>query len=450
MKNAILLGTFACGLLQPFCAVALDAPTPYEQDFIITAYYSPEPDQCCYVKGSFAADVILNGEGTHGADGTEVMPGMAAAPKSYAFGTSIELPGLGVVEVHDRGGAINELPNGAHRLDLWVGKGEEGLARALAFGVRRVRGTVYPLGTTQPKMTLALNSLSAPLDSIRPFASKEPTLLSLAVEMGDRSLSVRFLQETLVRMGYFSATPNGVFGPETQKSLVAFQNDYRLGDEPSDHLSVRSAAVISVLAKRGSADPAWLASDLSSKTVPEVKRALRLLGFYNGRTGPVVNEAFTEAVLSFQLSTGIIESATSVGAGTLGPKTRKTLKREWLSRIVFPQADKLIFAHKIREMVAERDLLVEDFIGTGDKGEQVTRLQDFLADAGYLARKKVTGAFGSETETALVAYQMKKGIVTSKKDRGAGFAGPATLSQISKDRERELTLFVRANGWNAL
>jgi len=31
---------------------------------------------------------------------------MVAAPKSYAFGTVIVIPGLGVGEVKDRGGAI--------------------------------------------------------------------------------------------------------------------------------------------------------------------------------------------------------------------------------------------------------------------------------------------------------------------------------------------------------
>jgi 3D (Asp-Asp-Asp) domain-containing protein len=137
MKKHFLLFSFVCSLVHPLVAIAAEAQGPREQDFIITAYYSPEPDQCCYVKGSYAADVVLNGEGTHGADGTEVMPGMAAAPKTYAFGTTIVLPGIGTVRVHDRGGAINELPDGPHRLDLWVGKGEEGLARALAFGVQR-------------------------------------------------------------------------------------------------------------------------------------------------------------------------------------------------------------------------------------------------------------------------------------------------------------------------
>ena len=83
------------------------------------------------MRGTYAADTLLNGKGIAGADGTGVYLGMAAAPQSYEFGTRIVFPGIGTVTVHDRGGAITELETGAHRLDLWMGYGEEGLARAL-------------------------------------------------------------------------------------------------------------------------------------------------------------------------------------------------------------------------------------------------------------------------------------------------------------------------------
>ncbi len=82
--------------VMPLAAIAADiadaepeAETPdyYVQNFIITAYYSPLQGQEHYVTGSYAGDIYLNGNGTNGADGTEVYPGMIAAPKKYAFGT---------------------------------------------------------------------------------------------------------------------------------------------------------------------------------------------------------------------------------------------------------------------------------------------------------------------------------------------------------------------------
>lgn len=81
----------ACASCMPFLAHAGDV---VEKNFTITAYYSPLPDQCCYVRGSFEADKVLNGAGIHGADGTNVYPGMIAAPASYPFGTRVELPGM--------------------------------------------------------------------------------------------------------------------------------------------------------------------------------------------------------------------------------------------------------------------------------------------------------------------------------------------------------------------
>jgi hypothetical protein len=36
-----------------------------EKTFIVTAYYSPIPGQSYYLKGSYEADIRLNGKGTH-------------------------------------------------------------------------------------------------------------------------------------------------------------------------------------------------------------------------------------------------------------------------------------------------------------------------------------------------------------------------------------------------
>ncbi len=113
-----------------------------KKTFLVTAYYSPLPDQSFYVKGSYEADIKLNGRGTNGADGTPVYTGMLAAPSSYPFGTKVKIPGLGVGEVHDRGGAI-VTREGYDRIDVWMGEGDEGLSRALNWGSRLVEGEIY-------------------------------------------------------------------------------------------------------------------------------------------------------------------------------------------------------------------------------------------------------------------------------------------------------------------
>ena len=118
---------------------------PESRKFIVTAYYSPLRDQSFYLRGSYEADIALNGNGTHGASGKEVYPGMLAAPKTYAFGTKIYLGGIGLATVDDRGGAIvgsGSRGYDADRLDMWMGIGEEGLRRALTWGKRSVMGKI--------------------------------------------------------------------------------------------------------------------------------------------------------------------------------------------------------------------------------------------------------------------------------------------------------------------
>jgi len=225
MHQKLLSGLLCLAFLcTPLTAVAGDAS--YEQHFTITAYYSPLPDQCCYVKGSFEADKILNGNGTNGADGTPVYPGMLAAPKSYAFGTVVDLPGIGTLTVHDRGGAIVE-GSDTHRLDIWMGAGEEGLARALAFGVRRVVGTVHPPGSAQPKEGIDLAAFAAPIGNLKTFAVHPDAAVAAPekVAYGESNESVAALQQSLKDAGYFAEKPTGFFGDKTKASLVAFEAD---------------------------------------------------------------------------------------------------------------------------------------------------------------------------------------------------------------------------------
>jgi len=111
------------------------------QTFQVSAYYSPLPNQDAYVSGSYAADLRVNGNGTHGADGTAVYVGMISAPSIYNFGTKIFIPGLGIGTVHDRGGAIFAA-KGYHRLDIWMGYGDDGRKRALEWGRQTVEGSI--------------------------------------------------------------------------------------------------------------------------------------------------------------------------------------------------------------------------------------------------------------------------------------------------------------------
>ena len=108
-----------------------------DQRFLITAYYSPLPNQRFYMRGNYASDIRLNWNWTNWADWTEVYMWLLAWPKWYDFWTKVVLPWLWIWTIHDRWWAIY-----AHskyiRIDIWMWKWEKWLARALNWWIQFV------------------------------------------------------------------------------------------------------------------------------------------------------------------------------------------------------------------------------------------------------------------------------------------------------------------------
>jgi len=425
---------------------------PVEQDFVITAYYSPLPDQCCYIKGSLEADRILNGNGTHAADGTPVYAGMIAAPPSYAFGTRVELPGLGVFTVHDRGGAITEWED-AHRIDIWAGFGEEGLARAVAFGVRRVRGTVYAPGGNAPADNFAVERLPAPFTALRPYlVAGSMTPGSLPV-LGQKGLMVRLLQENLQKAGYFDQAVTGFFGLATQQSLAHLIADSGI-DEPDDRLTPVSAAyleaTIKVAARSAPAPVPFVDASSNARDLAQAQRLLRSLGYYRGRTNGVYSANLRSAIFAYQQSLRLVAGETSPGAGRIGPLTKQHLTNAWKQRRITAIATTILARERIRTMLAERGELVEEFLEPGTYGDDVRRVQELLADRGHFPREQINGSFGPLTEASVLQYQMDRGIIASAQDAGAGMIGPQTAAMLAEEQVSEAYRTMRAAGWGVL
>ncbi len=425
---------------------------PYEQEFLITAYYSPQEGQCCYVKGGYEADKVLNGEGVAASDGTAVYPGMLAAPSSYVFGTRVKLPGLGVLTVHDRGGAIQEQSNGLHRLDIWVGYGEEGLARALAFGLQRVKGTVYPPGFEQPQTQFVLQDLPAPLSELEAYRLAYLNLLAVRVQKNDLGLSVKMLQEKLRDMGYFRHAVTGLYGEVTERSLAHFLRDYHLG-EPADVLTTDSAAfILSAAGRSGVQSPIqdYVHAKSRAETVREAQRILRFLGYYRGRTDGHYSDVLADAILRFQQEHFLVGTKDDPGAGSIGPLTMKQIYGAWDRKLVAEKSQKFLLLYEMVQRVEKENLSVEQFLSEGDYGSQVRKLQSLLADRGHFPSRMVNGNYGPLTREAVLRYQIAKSIVNSPRDHGAGVVGPSTLASLHKEQSRALYRLVRAEGREAL
>ncbi len=195
------------------------------QTFQVSAYYSPLPNQYAYVSGSYAQDLRMNGNGTHGADGTAVYVGMISAPSKYSFGTKIYIPGLGVGTVHDRGGVIYST-KGYDRLDIWMGYGDEGRIRALKWGRQMVEGEIVDVNTQEgfvfDGVVVTDENKNISVDYFR-------TNLWLSIQnTGEIKKEIKKIQE------FLGSRQTGYYGGRTQKFVLDFQLQYGIVHSSSD------------------------------------------------------------------------------------------------------------------------------------------------------------------------------------------------------------------------
>lgn len=326
------------------------------QTFIITAYYSPLPGQEHYVTGSYEGDIRLNGNGTNGADGTPVFPGMVAAPKSYPFGLKLYIPGVGMTSVHDRGGAIvtaGNRGNAYDRLDVWMGAGDEGLRKALGWGKRTVDVFVY--GDVPAIQEAVYFDSYMNVENFMTQTVFSPLEFPNDLYFGKSGDEIKKMQGYLHDWGYLLMEPDGFYGTDTAQALFQFQMDYEIVSDPDElgagHFGPATRRKFDDLIKKGgvSQDDIKLQrgsslmakySDLyeeeklfgtslelgdSGETVRRLQEELRDLGFLRIEPSGYFGDTTEHALFKFQQSLGLVSAATDSGAGYLGPNTRNAL-----------------------------------------------------------------------------------------------------------------------------
>jgi len=339
MKKAFLFCTlvlFAIGT-----CVSIQTVDAQKRFFTVTGYYSPLPDQPFFLTGSYQSEIRLNGHGKQAADGTPVFPGMVAAPKSYEFGTKVCLPNFGCGTIHDRGGAIvksGERRLAKHdRLDLWMGYGEAGLRRALAWGVQHIEGELFDK-SAQIANTVNF-SVPLPLHELVDFPTYPHFKTNLT--LGNKGDAVWSLQDALVKLGATAVISDGVYDKSLQNAVLEFQLKYFVVEDAQSlgagrfgpKTRAKLAEVLYQHLIQQKVQEAWAEFSfeedqargkrnadivkLQQILVKEELLNVRPTGFF----GPLTEQALTD----FQLRYGIIQSAQNTGAGKLGPQTRARL-----------------------------------------------------------------------------------------------------------------------------
>lgn len=394
----------------------------------ITGYYSPLPDQERYVTGSYEGDIALNGNGVHGADGTPVYPGMVAAPSSYPFGMKMFIPGIGTVAVHDRGGAIVSAdPNAPtknryDRLDIWMGYGDKGLDRALSWGRRVVKVTLYGIDPSIQEQVF-LDGFSPSEQYVRPALVR---LLPDNIWYLSKGPDVVTLQKILISLGYFRGPVTGFYDDDTRDAVFAFQKDHDLFDDAKQfgagHSGQATAIALEkafVERRRQLAPKSQLGFGSRGDEVKKLQRMLSVLGYRVLETG-IFDQQTYDAVLRFQLDHNVIAKNGAQGSGYFGWKTSGALEKRYVAYVTHNQDFQIIDVPDY----APQDLK------KGDTGPAVRQLQAELKRLHFLALEP-TGNYGEVTEHAVFKFQQSQSLAHAMSDEGAGVFRDATRTRMN-------------------
>lgn len=423
---------------------------PYKKLFLISAYYSPLADQNQYVTGSYEGDIRLNGDGVRSADNSFVYPGMIAAPSNIPFGTKMEIPGLGIGTVHDRGGAIVSKDESGHkydRLDVWMGYGDDGLNAALAWGLRTVEVTVYGVdeGVEESFYLENFTEKNTLIQQTLPFLQLK--MFPEDLWYSTSSDQVELLQQSLRDLGFYSGEVTGIYDDATREAVFQFQKSEGIIESFDDfgagHFGIRTRRTLEREISRQTNENSvvfsqGLGAGERGMEVEKLQKALSQMGFLDpSQISRVYDENTVNAVFEFQKREGILKFETATGAGYFGPSTRILLERrlredahsEGVSTL--PEAPQLSPLSLTYPDLREEDIIFQDPLEYGDSGQLVKDLQNELKRLGYL-RIEPTGFYGILTQHAVFKLQQAWGLVASKDGVGAGIVGPQTRARLNK------------------
>ena len=359
--------------LSPIVSIAWAEKESEKNYFVVTAYYSPLPNQEHYLTWDYESEKRLNGQGIAWASGKKVFSGMLAAPSKYGFWTKIYLEWLWVWVVEDRGGAI--VPAGQRgysydRLDVWMGYGDEWLKRALYWWKRTIEWNVVGKNDA---INLDYNQIPAPSWAIQGLEKK----------YSKKNISV-----------------------SQEKKKDIFQ--VSLGKWSDKKLIQELQEILNELE--------YLKTDYK-------------VGIYDSVT--------ISSVYNFQKEFSIIQNESDLWAWSYGPQTRKKLEEvywEYLEKKAEHEAFLKVISNLQESAFLKAEKEVSDLWKPqiGDISPEVRKLQVILRNLWFFARND-TAIYGPVTQNALIEYQLNREIILEASEIWAWNFWPMTRAKFIQD-----------------
>ncbi len=452
--------------------------------FIVTAYYSPLPNQKHYLKGNYTAEKRLNGEWIKWASWKNVFSWMLAWPKWYRFWTKIYLDWLWVWEISDRWGAIVHAWNRWYkhdRIDLWVWYWEEGLKRALYWWKRKIKWTIV---NRNKKISINIKKIPSPNWATK-WLKQISSIFNTPLWKWSNKEKVIQLQNFLQNIWLYKWKIDWIYNSKIIDIIYNFQIKNNLIKKQELYWAwywwrkTRNLFLRKYLnwdfdkkekiIKKIKQIKNLNIFDKPIKTKKEIKNLQKILNqlwLYNWKITWKYNN-IKNIILNFQLKNKIIKSKKQIWAWYFWPTTRKTLKNKY-------QEYKKLQEEKKQEEERKKQLekkfnTLENLAKKQAKKEvksietpkfweisvKVRKLQQSLKKLWYFNYKD-TAIFWKITKKALIKYQLNKKIIKSKNDIAAWIFWPKTKEQLQNDlallilnqklkNNKELTIFKEKN-----
>ncbi len=221
------------------------------------------------------------------------------------------------------------------------------------------------------------------------------------IALGTKNTDVEEVQQRLYELGYLSDKPDGVFGEGTEVAVKKFQKLNSLSEDGKVGKDVRellySEDAVANAYSYGEENPEIL----------EFQNRLKKLGYLTSTPDGKFGADTKAAVKRFQASSGLVAD------GFIGPATKDALMS---------------------------DEAQSNALTIGAEGRDVENVQELLKKLGYI--KKVTGYFGSDTDSAVRSFQHNNRLSVD------GKVGAKTMSVLTSGSAKKST-GINVTGTNA-
>jgi len=322
--------------------------------FIVTAYYSPLPNQNYYLKWNYEDEIRLNWKWIAWASWKWVFPWMLAAPSNYKFWTKVYLEWLWIWSIEDRGWAIVNAWKRWYeydRLDVWMWYWDEWLRRALAWWKRKV---VWNVIASSSQVSINLTNIESPMWATSNL-KKIPNIFKTWIWKKSSKELITKLQDFLLEINFYNWEIDWIYNNELIDLIYDFQINNNLiknwnlywawywwtktrdlflkkylnwdFDIKNELFEDNNDTIDKILVLEKQYKIFELYSYSKEENI-QLQELMQKLWLYNWELSWVYNDLI-DSIYDFQVLEWILSSPYTAWAWSYGPKTRQALKNRY-------------------------------------------------------------------------------------------------------------------------